>query len=69
MKSLLFPAQVDRILRYPRGRSARLAKAGRFPHIRLPDGEIRFDEEEIAKLIATPAQCDSNYGREVAHAR
>lgn len=41
------------MLRYPAGRSLRLAKAGRIPFIRLPDGELRFDETEIEKLLTT----------------
>ncbi len=59
MKTLLTPRDVDRLLRYPTGRTARLAKTGRIPFIRLPDGEIRFDETEIANLLAsatTPTQ-------------
>lgn len=51
MSTLLMPREVDRILRYPRGRSAKLARAGKLPHIRLPDGEIRFDEAELATLL------------------
>lgn len=47
------PREVDRLLRYPRGRSARLARDNRLPHIILPDGEIRFDEAEIEKLLNT----------------
>jgi hypothetical protein len=48
---LLKPTEVDRLLRYPRGRSKRLALAGKLPHIALPDGEIRFVEAEIEKLL------------------
>jgi len=39
------------MLRYPSGRTLRLAKAGRIPFIRLPDGEIRFDERAIEALL------------------
>jgi hypothetical protein len=46
------PREVDRLFRYPRGRSLRLAKAGHLPYIRLPDGEIRFDEAEIERLLS-----------------
>jgi hypothetical protein len=53
MKTLLHPHEVDRLLRYPRGRAARLARAGRIPFIRLPDGEIRFDQIEIERLLAS----------------
>ena len=51
MPTLLMPREVDRLLRYPRGRSVRLAKSNKLPHIRLPDGEIRFIESEIEKLL------------------
>jgi len=51
MIALLMPQDVDRILRYPSGRSERLAKAGKIPCIRLPDGAIRFDEEQIKTLL------------------
>ena len=51
MPTLLVPRELDRLLRYPRGRSLRLAKAGKLPHIVLPDGEVRFDEEQIERLL------------------
>jgi hypothetical protein len=49
---LLTPEEVDRFFRYPRGRAARLAKAGMLPAIFLPDGELRFDREAIAAALA-----------------
>lgn len=49
--TLLIPRQVDQLLRYPRGRSMKLAKAGKLPHVTLPDGEVRFLEAEIEQLI------------------
>jgi predicted site-specific integrase-resolvase len=52
MTALLMPQDVDRILRYPSGRSERLAKEGKISFIRLPDGSIRFDEEQIKTLLA-----------------
>lgn len=48
---LLTPKDVDAILRYPSGRATRLARAGKLPHIMLPDGEIRFDERMILRLM------------------
>jgi hypothetical protein len=51
MCKLLVPQEVDRLLRYPRGRSARLAREGKLPSITLPDGELRFDEAEILRLV------------------
>ena len=50
-RSSLKPREVDVLLRYPSGRTLRLAKGGQIPFICLPDGEIRFDAEEIAKLL------------------
>lgn len=40
---LLRPIDLDSVLGYPPGRSARLARRGLIPHVALPDGEIRFD--------------------------
>lgn len=51
MCTLLTPREVDRMLRYPRGRSLRLARAGKLPHVQLPDGEIRFSEEQLERVI------------------
>ena len=48
----LTPAEGDRLFRYPRGRSIRLAKAGKLPAVFLPDGEIRFDRQAIADALA-----------------
>jgi hypothetical protein len=63
--ALLRPSEVDRLLRYPRGRSARLARRGVLPHVKLPDGEIRFHESQIAELVR-PAL--AKRGQEVPHA-
>ena len=57
---LLTPYEVDRLLRYPRGRAVRLARAGRILFLRLPDGEIRFEQGEIEKLIAPAVSGRSN---------
>lgn len=67
MKSLLMPREVDRLLRYPRGRAARLARIGQIPHIVLPDGEIRFDETDIEKLLISRNRSEQREG-ELAHA-
>ncbi len=61
---LLKPSQVDSLLRYPNGRSQRLARQGLIPHIALPDGEIRFDPEVIDKWISERSQPE----KEPAHA-
>jgi hypothetical protein len=50
---LLTPEEVDRFFRYPRGRAARLATAGKLPAVFLPDGEIRFDREAIVAALTT----------------
>ena len=51
MRRLLTPSETDQLLRYPRGRSARLARARKLPAIVLPDGEIRFDQAAIERLL------------------
>ncbi len=48
---LLLPHEVDRLLRYPKGRAQRLAKKNRLPSVVLPDGEIRFRKSDIDRLI------------------
>jgi hypothetical protein len=49
--TLLLPFELDRVLRYPQGKSERLARQGKLPHIRLPDGSIRFEVNQISKRI------------------
>ena len=51
---LLIPIEVDRILRYRAGRSERLAKRGKLPHVVLPSGEIRFRESDVERLFSQP---------------
>lgn len=51
MESLLCGNEVDRRLKWPVGRADRLAGRGRLPHIRLPDGAIRFEWPEIERLM------------------
>ena len=48
---LLNPFEVDDLLRYPPGRSQKLALADLIPHVRLPDGEIRFRKTDIEKIV------------------
>jgi len=50
-KRLLTPGEVDTIFCYPNGRSARLARQGKLPHVVLPDGSLRFDAQALQKLI------------------
>jgi len=51
METLLTGREVDLILRYPAGRTERLARAGKIPFVRLPDGAVRFPEKSIADLL------------------
>jgi predicted site-specific integrase-resolvase len=53
MPLLLTPTEVDELLRFNPGRSLRLARSGKLPHIKLPGGDIRFLESEIEKLLAS----------------
>jgi hypothetical protein len=46
----LIPQQVDLMYQWPRGRAARLARAGKLPGHQLPDGSIRFKSDELLKL-------------------
>lgn len=62
--TLLVPPEVDQLLRYPIGRSERLAKQNKIRHIRLPDGSIRFKKETIDRILQGADQVE----REVAHA-
>lgn len=56
MDNLLTPEVMDKVLRYPGGRSARMARKGLIPHLILPDGEIRFDPDVIEKWLAELAE-------------
>ena len=47
---LLTPAEADELLRYPRGRSARLARRGLLPSVELPDGELRFPADLLEQV-------------------
>lgn len=67
MRSLLTPIEVDDLLRYPLGKSQRLAKAGKLPHIKLPDGSIRFYPEDIDAILSGH-QRTSTQGEGAAHA-
>lgn len=44
---LLRGGDLDTMLRYPPGRSERLARKGQIPFLQLPDGQIRFDPDAI----------------------
>lgn len=64
---LLMPREVDRLFRYPRGRSARLARERKLPAIILPDGEIRFSEDEINRIVNQAANDGQQASQEVAN--
>ena len=51
MANLLTTHDLDRKLGFPKGRSARLLKRGLLPRVVLPDGTVRFDEDEIDRCI------------------
>ena len=61
-KRLLKPKEVDLLLRYPAGHSVKLAKARLLPFIRLPDGQIRFEEKDIEQLLDTAKQQGGHCG-------
>ena len=51
LDDLIHPDEVDFRLNWPPGRTTRLARLGRIPHYRLPDGSIRVRWAEINSLI------------------
>lgn len=50
--TLIRGRDVDRRCSRPRGWANRQARAGRIPHILLPDGQIRFDPALIESWLA-----------------
>jgi hypothetical protein len=48
---LLIPEEVDRLLRFPTGRTARLIRKGLLPAVRLPDGSVRVRAAELHEWI------------------
>jgi predicted site-specific integrase-resolvase len=49
---LLTAREVDRLLRWSRGRAARYGRSGALPCIVLPDGELRFDCAALEAWLA-----------------
>lgn len=43
--------QIDKLLGWPLGKAEKLARRRRLPHVRLPDGSIRFRWAEIEALL------------------
>ena len=50
---LMTERELDKRLRWPLGRAARLVRDGRLPHILLPDGSVRFCWADIEPLIVS----------------
>jgi hypothetical protein len=46
----LKPSEVDKILRLPQGRAAKLARRGWKAGVVLPDGTVRFSRKAIERL-------------------
>jgi len=51
MSRYLTPAEVDELLKLPRGKAKRLARRGKLPAVTLPDGTIRFDCEKLTAFL------------------
>lgn len=51
MTGLLNAMEMDHLLSLPRGRSVKMAKAGKLPYVLLPKGEIRFNAEEVLRHV------------------
>lgn len=54
-RQLLYPSEVDRVLRFPSGRARRLALEGFIPYVQLPKGEVRFDPDVFEEWLAEQA--------------
>jgi hypothetical protein len=62
---LLYPATIDRLLNWPLGTAARLARRRRLPHYVLPDGSIRFRQHEVEAVVNHVPASEAN-GQAVA---
>lgn len=51
MNLFLHPSEVDKRLQLPAGRALRLARRGKLPAIRLPDGTIRIPEAALEAFL------------------
>lgn len=51
--NLIRPEELEQRFGWRRLTANKLVKSGKLPYIRLPNGEIRFDEDEINALIET----------------
>ena len=48
---LLYPEDIDQRLNWSLGKAERLARQRRLPYVLLPDGSIRFQWEDIERLL------------------
>jgi hypothetical protein len=55
-RRLLTDTDAADILQMPAARLARFAKANKVPYVRLPDGEIRFDPDDLREWVETLKQ-------------
>ena len=53
---LLTDSDVAEVLKVPSARVLRLAKQNRIPHVVLPNGEIRFIEQDVVAWIESQRQ-------------
>ena len=69
MDKLLTPYETDKLLRYPRGRAVRLARAGKLPAVLLPDGEVRFRAGDLQRIISEAGLAKPDAGQGVRDAK
>ena len=55
MERLILGRDVDRLCARPRGWATHQARAGKIPHLRLPDGQIRFCPLAIENWLSSLA--------------
>jgi hypothetical protein len=67
MSELLLGESIDRRLNWQLGRSERLARRGKLPHVVLPDGAIRFEWPAIERMLRHVQEPSPTAG-EAAHA-
>jgi len=63
MPDYLTPEDVDRLLKLPDGKAARMARRGLLPALILPDKSIRFDSKRLQAFLEEA----STRGHEAKH--
>jgi hypothetical protein len=58
------PREVDELFLWPRGRAKKLAREDMIRHIRLPDGDVRF-ERHVIEQILTPRGGDRPFTQQL----